>query len=324
MPFFVTPRIIEGLGLGLARRAARKLVPVVLTLGFGPIDLPEKIFSATVEASATTWEERVARARFRNFGAGSLPVGLPETTFRATAEASATSVANPRRRSRALCHSGAGGWPVGLPETIFRVTANCDSLPRARFRRFGAGGWPDGLPETNGQISKFGLRMADFILSRIRSLSAAKPSHFYQGLAEWEVYQGRPAAMAVYQSRWQLYQAGQPMAVFSRIAALSRLRTRPVAAIAIAVLSIRSVQVARSVDLGCGWSISYCPAQAVYQRPGRAFLQKAGKANGRFIKPASRNGRFIKASLFESFFSKFSFKAPRKASCSFFASCAAP
>ena len=31
---------------------------------------------------------------------------------------------------------------------------------------------------TNGQISSFGLRMADFILSRIRSLSAARPSNF--------------------------------------------------------------------------------------------------------------------------------------------------
>ena len=38
---------------------------------------------------------------------------------------------------------------------------------------------------TNDQISSFGLRMADFILSRIRSLSAAKPSHFFnQGLAK--------------------------------------------------------------------------------------------------------------------------------------------
>ena len=31
---------------------------------------------------------------------------------------------------------------------------------------------------TNGQISSFGLRMADFILSRVRSLSAARPSNF--------------------------------------------------------------------------------------------------------------------------------------------------
>ena len=71
--------------------------------------------------------------------------------------------------------------------------------------------------------------------------------------------------------------AGQPVAVLSTMAAFSRLWTRPVAAMA--VLSIRS---AGSVDLGCGWSISYCPAQAVYQRPGRAFLERAG---GHFIKP---------------------------------------
>ena len=36
----------------------------------------------------------------------------------------------------------------------------------------------------NGQMSRYRLRMLDFILSRIRSLSAARPSHFYQGLAK--------------------------------------------------------------------------------------------------------------------------------------------
>ena len=91
---------------------------------------------------------------------------------------------------------------------------------------------------TSGQISKFGLRMADFILSRIRSLSAAKPSHFYQGLAEWQFYRGRLAAMAVYQSRSQFIKAGQPMAVLSRIAAFSRLKP------------IRTVQMAYKAMLG--------------------------------------------------------------------------
>ena len=32
----------------------------------------------------------------------------------------------------------------------------CDSLPRARFRRFGAGGWPDGLPETSFRAMQSG------------------------------------------------------------------------------------------------------------------------------------------------------------------------
>ena len=208
MPFFVTRRIIEGLGLGLARRAARKLIPVVLTLGSGPVGLPKKTFSATVEASATAWEGRVARARFRNFGAGSWPVGLPETTFRATVEASATARSNPRRRSRALRYSGAGGWPAGLPETIFRVTAKASATASLALASvvlaLGAGrtGFPKQvskrrkrrdlgrpvaakavLSTRSGQMAQFGLRMADFILSRIRSLSAVKPSYFYQGLA---------------------------------------------------------------------------------------------------------------------------------------------
>ena len=186
---------------------------------------PKKTFSATVEASATAWEGRVARARFRNFGAGSWPVGLPETTFRATAEASATAMANPRRRSRALRYSGAGGWPVGLPETIFRATAKASATASLALASvvlaLGAGrtGFPKQVSERrkaegcwtasgrNGrlinqkQISKFGLRIADFILSRIRSLSAVKPSHFYQGLAELQFYQGRPAAVAVLSRR---------------------------------------------------------------------------------------------------------------------------
>ena len=300
-------RIVEGLGLGLARRAARKRVPVVLTLGSGPSGFPRKISGRRPKLPRQPRRGRVARGRSRNFDAGSWPVGLLETSFRATAKASATAMANPRRRTRALRHFGAGGWPVGLPETIFRATAKASATaslalasvvlalwvgptgfpkqvserckaggswtqtamanPRRRtraLRYFGAGGWPVGLPETifraklprqpwqtravararsvilalgagpsgfpkqvserrkaggswrpprhmrpeayvvtraaqiikgedqasgrngrfinqkrtNGQISSFGLRMADFILSRVRSLSAARPSNF--------------------------------------------------------------------------------------------------------------------------------------------------
>ena len=58
---------------------------------------------------------------------------------------------------------------------------------------------------TNGQISRFGLRMADFILSRLRSSSVAKSSHFYQGLARKA---GQPQ-WPFYQSRRQFYQ-GRP------------------------------------------------------------------------------------------------------------------
>ena len=239
-----------------------------MTLGSGPSGFPRKLSGRRPKLPRQPRRGRVARARSRNFDAGSWPVGLLETTFRATAEASATAMANPRRRTRALRYFGAGGWPVGLPETIFRATAKASATaslalasvvlalgvgptgfpkqvserrkaggswtptamanPRRRtraLRYFGAGGWPVGLPETifrakgswrpprhvrpeayvatraaqiikgddqasgrngrfinqkrtNGQISSFGLRMADFILSRIRSLSAARPSNF--------------------------------------------------------------------------------------------------------------------------------------------------
>ena len=124
-------RIVEGLGLGLARRAARKLVPVVLTLGSGPSGFPRNLSGRRPKLPRQPRRGRVARARSRNFDAGSWPVGLLETTFRATAEASATAMANPRRRTRALRYFGAGGWPVGLPETIFRATAKASERCKA-------------------------------------------------------------------------------------------------------------------------------------------------------------------------------------------------
>ena len=34
-------------------------------------------------------------------------------------------------------------------------------------------------------------------------------------------------------------------------------------------------QIARSLDLGCGLPISYCPVQAVYQRPSRAIFRNS-------------------------------------------------
>ena len=98
---------------------------------------------------------RVARARSRNFDAGSCPVGLLETTFRATAEASATAMANPRRRTRALRYFGAGGWPVGLPETIFRATAKASATASLALASVVLG-WPDGLPETSFRAMQSG------------------------------------------------------------------------------------------------------------------------------------------------------------------------
>ena len=82
---------------------------------------------------------------------------------------------------------GAGGWPVGLPETSFRATQSGGILEAAaayaaRSLCRNTGGGRNGRfinqKRTSGQIPSFGQRMADFILSRIRSLSAARPSNF--------------------------------------------------------------------------------------------------------------------------------------------------
>ena len=304
--------------MGLARRASRKLVPVVLTLGSGPSGFPRKLSGRRPKLPRQPRRGRVARARFRNFGAGSWPVGSYRNNFpgdgrrfrdsrgksapsharaplfwrwglarraspgdgQSSATASLalasvvlalgggrtgfpkqvserckargswtpTAMANPRRRTCALRYFGARVWPVGLPETIFRAKLprqpwQTRAVARARSVILALGGWPDGLPETsframqsggswrpprhtrpeayvatraaqiikgegqasgngrsinqkrtNGQISCFGLRMADFILSRIRSLSAARPSHFYQGLAKRMATLSRPAS----------------------------------------------------------------------------------------------------------------------------------
>ena len=191
MPFFVTRRIIEGLGLGLARRAALKLVPVVLTLGSGPSGFPRKLPGRRLKLPRQP--RRGASLALASvilaLGAGPL---LPETTVRATAEASATAMAKPRRRSRALRYSGAGGWPVGLPETIFRVSAKASATASLALASvvLALGGGRTGFPKqvserrkaegswtasgrngrfinqkrTNGQVSRrFKPRIANFI-----------------------------------------------------------------------------------------------------------------------------------------------------------------
>ena len=142
--------------MGLARRAARKLVPVVLTLGSGPSGFPRR-----PKLPRQPRRGRVAHARSRNFDAGSWPVGLLETTFRATAEASAKAMANPRRRTRALRYFGAGGWPVGLPETIFRAKLprqpwQTRAVARARSVILALGAGASGFPKQVSERRKAG------------------------------------------------------------------------------------------------------------------------------------------------------------------------
>ena len=307
MPFFAARGIVEGLGLGLARRAARKLVPIVLTLGSGSSGFPRKLSGRRPKLPRQPRRGRVARARFRNFGAGSWPVELPETIFRATAEASAPGMANPRRRTRALRYFGAGGWPVGLPDTIFRATAKASATaslalasvvlalgvgptgfpkqvserckaggswtltamanPRRRtraLRYFGAGGWPVGLPETIFRAKLPRQPWQTRAIARARSVVlalGAGPSGFPKQVSE------RRKARDLGGRRGK---CPKPMSQHGR-PRLSRARTRPVAAMA--VLSTRSGQI-RSFGLRM--------ADFILSRTSRSG--RLIKADGRFIK----------------------------------------
>ena len=179
-------RIVEGLGLGLARRAARKLVPVVLTLGSGPSGFPRNLSGRRPKLPRQPRRGRVARARSRNFDAGSWPVGLLETTFRATAEASATAMANPRRRTRALRYFGAGGWPVGLPETIFRATAKASATASLALASvvLALGVGPTGFPKQVSERCKAGESWTPTAMANPRRRTRALR---YFGAGGWPV-----------------------------------------------------------------------------------------------------------------------------------------
>ena len=151
VPFFATRRIVEGLGLGLARRAARKLVPVVLTLGSGPSGFPRKLSARRPKLPRQPWQTRaVVRARSVIVALGAGPSGFPKQlrgdgrSFRDSHGKPAPSFA------RAPLF-----WRWGLARRASRNNfpgdgqSICDSVPRARFRRISAGEWSDGLPETS-------------------------------------------------------------------------------------------------------------------------------------------------------------------------------
>ena len=121
---------------------------------------------------------------------------------------------------------------------------------------------------TSGQICKFGMRMADFILSRVRSLSAAKPSHFYQGLAELQLYQGRPAAVAVLSSL-----GGARPVILALGAGLLLLETT------FRATAEASAARARSVVLALGAGPSGFPKQ--FPGDGRSFCDSLPRARFR-------------------------------------------
>ena len=194
--------------MGLARRAARKLVPVVLTLGSGPSGFPRKL-SARRPKLPRPWQTRaVVRARCVIVALGAGPSGFPKQ-FRGDGRSFRDSHGKP---APSFAHAPLF-WRWGLARRASRNNfpgdgqSICDSVPRARFRRFSAGEWPDGLPETSFRATQSG------------------------GILD---------AAAAYAAR-SLCRDGQPR--LSRVAALST----------------RSGQMARSLDSGCGWPISYCP-----------------------------------------------------------------
>ena len=201
MPFFVTRRIIEGLGLGLARRAARKLVPVVLTLGSGPSSLPRKFSRRRLKLPRQP-------GRGASLALASVILALGACPSRNNFPGDGRSFRDSRGKPAPSLARALSFWRWGLARRASRKIfpgdgqSFCDSLPRARFRRFGAGGWPVAamavLSTGSGQMARY--LNSGCVLSRIRRLSAVKPSHFYRGLADLQLYQGRPAAVAVLSS----------------------------------------------------------------------------------------------------------------------------
>ena len=266
VPFFATRRIIEGLGLGLARRAARKLVPVVLTLGSGPSGFPRKHSARRPKLPRQPWQARaVVRALSVIVALGAGPSGFPKQ-FRGDGRSFRDSHGKPAPSfARAPLF-----WRWGLARRASRNNfpgdgqSICDSVPRARFRRFSAiaalGAGPSGFPK-------------QFSGRRLKHLGSGRtgfPKQVSERCKAWDL--GRRRGI----------RGPKPMSQHGP--GLSRARTR-----AVAVLST-SGQMARILDSGCGWPISYCPDQG---RPayGR-FIN-----NGRFIKvedqASGRNGRYI-------------------------------
>ena len=125
---------------GLARRASRNKFPSDAKRG----DLGRR----------QPWQTRaVARARSVISALGAGPSGFSK-------QLSGRRPKLPRQpwQTRAV----ALFWRWGLARRASRNNfpgdgqSFCDSLPRARFRRFGAGGWPDGLHETSFRAMQSG------------------------------------------------------------------------------------------------------------------------------------------------------------------------
>ena len=135
--------------------------------------------------------------------------------------------------------------------------------------------------QQNCQILRFGLRIADSILSGVMSLSAARRSFccIKRWQSEWPLYQLWPAAVAVLSKPMAVFLAGKPQWQFYQA---SGPFYEPEAA-----------KWPDPLDLSHGLPTPYDPTQRNSQRPGQATSGQK-RPNGRFIK-ASSDGRFIRA-----------------------------
>ena len=151
------------------------------------------------------------------------------------------------------------GWPI----SYCPVQAVYQQPGRAIFSK----GWESEWP-------LYQSRSGDGIKADGRFTKAGKP--------QWPFYQQCPLYQGLAILSSAMAALSRPMAALSRpykatVAALSKLKSRSGRFIN------RKWPHGQSLDLGCGWPISYCPVQAVYQRP-ELVLARAGEANGRFIK----------------------------------------
>ena len=236
-------RIVEGLGLGLARRAARQLVPIVLTLGSGPSGFPRKLSGRRPKLPRQPWRGRVARARvILTLGAG--PTGFSKQFSGRQPKLPR----QPRRRTRALRYFGAGGWPVGLPETIFRATAKASATASLALASvvLALGGGPTGFPKQVSERCKAGGSWTPTAMANPRRRARALR---YFGAGGWPV--GLPET---------IFRAKLPRQPW-QTRAVARARSVILAAAAYAARSLcrNTGGLARSLASGCGWPISYCP-----------------------------------------------------------------
>ena len=115
----------------------------------------------------------------------------------------------------------------------------------------------------SGRTFRLGLQMADFILSRTSSLSA-RPR---LGLRMADFISPRIRSLS----------AAKPSHF------LLRARFIKAGQLQWPVCQQCGGQMARSPHSGFAWPISYYPVYGIYQRPGRAILSRARKANCNFI-----------------------------------------